>query len=61
MYMMMLLHLPGSVYSGNWQSGLPNGGGSLIWNSDTCCMQELRQQALANSEGQMGCTAANLL
>ena len=39
MYMMTLEHLPGSVSSGNWQSGLPSGGGSLIWNSHTCCMR----------------------
>ena len=43
MYMMMLLHLPGRVNSGNWQSGLPHGGGSLIWNSETCCMRQPRQ------------------
>ena len=43
MYMMMLLHLPGDVSSGNWQSGLPSGGGSFNWNSDTCCMRQPRQ------------------
>ena len=40
MYMMMLMHLPGSVSSGYWQSGLPSGGGSLIWNSDTTCTRQ---------------------
>ena len=46
MNMMMLLHTPGSVSSGCWQSGLPSGGGSLSWNSDTCCMHTACQQAL---------------
>ena len=43
MYMIMLMHLPGSVSSGYWQSGLPSGGGSLTWNSDTTCMRQPRE------------------
>ena len=61
MYMMTLLHLPGSVSSGNWQSGLPSGGGSLSWNSDTCCMRQQRHCTLFASTGQLGRSAAVLL
>ena len=37
MYTIMLAHMPGSVSSGNWQSGCPRGGGWLIWYSYVSC------------------------
>ena len=37
MYTIWLAHTPSSVISGNWQSGLPSGGGLLSWYICVSC------------------------